>query len=87
VRSFGGSRLALILAVLSMGTCLNFVGIAVALNGVTGQAQAGQAARDRSCLIYPTSLRIFEDAHHRHVITAQQLHLFRASAEQVCQKQ
>lgn len=84
MRSGRRSRLPMFLAVLSIGTCLNFVGIAVALNGVTSQAQAGQAARNRSCLIYPTSLKVFTDAHEREVITAGELHRFKSSAMRVC---
>lgn len=78
------TRLPILLAVLSFGTCLNFVGIALALNGVSGQANAGQMARDRQCSIYPASLKVYQDAQHRNIITPAELAKFQSTAERVC---
>lgn len=70
------SRLPIILAALSIGTCLNFIGIALALKGVKVQATAGQMARERQCRLLPVSKKVYRDAFRRGVITKADLAAF-----------
>jgi hypothetical protein len=76
--------LAIVLAALSLGTCLNFVGIAIALQGVSAQASAGAAARARQCRLLPISIKLFADAHQRGVLTDSDIRLVTAGASTAC---
>lgn len=51
--------LALVLAALSVGTCLNLVLVGRALQRVGDQARGGAAANERQCALFPISRKLY----------------------------
>lgn len=68
------------MGVLAAGACFNLAGLGVALFLIRGQAKAGQMARARQEAVYPVSVKLYEDAWRRNVITLGELQCFRSSA-------
>jgi hypothetical protein len=72
-------NMGLIALVCVVGTCVCFAGIGYLQLQVRGQASEGQTARSRQERTFPTSLKVYEDAYRRGVITARELACFRDS--------
>lgn len=64
----------------AVGACVNFIGLAVALHQIGGQASEGQKARQTQQLRQPVALKVYRDAWARGVISDADLACFRDSA-------
>lgn len=64
----------------AVGTCFCFAGLAYLQVRVNGQAGEGSRARARQQAVMPVSLKVYEDAKRRGVISADDLACFRDSA-------
>lgn len=63
--------------VFTIGTCMNFAGLGVAIYLIRGQAHQGDLARKRQQAVYPVSMKLYEDAARRGVISRKDLECFR----------
>lgn len=68
-----GSRVIIVCAVV---TGVNFIGLAVALVLISGQAGEGANARARQQRTFPVSCKLYIDGFDRGVITAHDLEVF-----------
>jgi hypothetical protein len=77
VERFGG----LLVTFCVVGTCVCLAGFAWLNVRVSGQASEGQRARTRQQAVYPVSLKIYDDAHERGVISDGELECFKDSSK------
>jgi hypothetical protein len=68
------SRLVILFAI---GIVVNFAGLSVVVLLLSQNARQGRMAREMQQAKYPVSLRLYEDAHRRGVISAAELECFR----------
>lgn len=73
--------LPLVLGVFALGIAVNFALLIPALHRQGVQAREGQHARTRQQVVFPVSLKVYEDAEHRGVITPADLACFKSSAD------
>lgn len=68
--------LAAILAILAMGTCVNFVLVGLSLHRVSGQARSGQLANQRQCRLFPVSRKLYAGGYRYGLITRAEYELY-----------
>ena len=76
--------LPIFLALLALGITVNFVLLVPALKQLKGQARDGEVDRDRQCLLYPISLKLYEGAYEYGIISQADLDKFRQSRPRGC---
>lgn len=79
--SWVDDHMGLIAFVCIAGTCLCLIGLGYLQIQLRGEAARGNAARDRQQLVYPVSVKLYEDAYQRRVITGRDLACFRDSSQ------
>lgn len=84
-RSFGREwGVVAAIGVLTVGIIVLFMLLIPALGRISQQATAGEQAKRRQCVTLSIALKVFADAHRRHVITQRDLDRFRATRPRNC---
>jgi hypothetical protein len=76
--------IAILVVVLSVGSCLNFAGLGLLLVRVGQQARQGQAARLTQCMTFPVSVKLYAAANRYRLLTRGDLDTYLRSAPHGC---
>lgn len=74
------------LGLLSLGICINFVLIAGALSRIQDQADQGRLARERQCKLAPVAWKVYRGQFEDGVITRAELRLLEGGLPARCLK-
>ena len=69
------------MGLMALGIVVNFTLLIPLISRVSTASSEGQEARARQQAVFPVSLKVYEDAFDRGVITLRELACFRSSAE------
>jgi hypothetical protein len=76
--------LAGFLALLAVGTAVNFLLIGGALDTLSKQAADGRLAHERQCEVYPIQVKLYRAAEHYRLITRHDLRTYLLSRPTGC---